>query len=966
MAGKIIGNQNPVVGIQHPYEINTLASILMGGFSTPNSVYEWYLYKKQKNGTWKDITQTPKNGIKVSYNFGEISIGVEFRMKVYEVKSGLLPNMTPSKTLEATLDIVPSSSKIPQIEKVVLFKKSGGDVNQANYRDTLTAQAHCIAMFDQEVEFNLWEDDAAEGGHNPTINKNNRSPRIYKARVNEKGIAEVKIPLSSDEKILKQIANKYLMKGDKNEGKNHEYYVTASYHGKIQKASQVNVDVANPDYKKEQPKQQVPPSQQPTLPPKKPQPGKTTSQPQKPQPKQNTPKFPATKSSSAPRQADSQGRITDAYFVNAQSQRISQIVVGQEIQVQIRSSNMTGKNIQYVIWEYDASGHDEIYRSSKMVVKGDVVNTSAIKIDNLKFSKGYSTSATVFGKPMDGDSVVQSYFIEVIPLDVSAESKKFGLTDEKQRLEVLKSAAVVNAAKQEAVKKGECFCNRDFEEKDVRKLVKLLKGSETIWEGQALRGGKRAECDISDKSFVSLTKELNNVFKRYNINTCTRKMHFLAQVCEETGVFALSEETKSKYASSKSLYKGRGVIQLTGVKAKGSKLYDLPGPYQNYSDYTRDQNVVKNPSIVANNVHYCIDSGGWSWSANAKAPSFKESKKDLQSTKDKKKRLREKYKEILGKTPNEIADYVDKYQLEIGKVINGFHENTDPINQVTRKLYYTLLKDNFFEFRKYHENIVEKKKEKINDEIVNYHIFSDGNIEKHIPKKIKVGYENTYGYIYHDTKNKEHGICTAEWHITNEKANGEKPGKKPTHSKIIFDKYVHEGQTDRRIKYENGDIAEYGSNDGSSFWVLYRITGKKIELVKMPDSLNYSNDGVVIKYEFTKTQRRYTNPDYLAVFIGALADCGFVDVQTTGSCFEEASCFPSVEHVNGKSIDTIYLDDLREQQLINGFHNFGITKQLRGSKKKAFVHTTDGKKLHNSHLHSGIIASGKIKIIKEQ
>ena len=55
--------------------------------------------------------------------------------------------------------------------------------------------------------------------------------------MNEKGIAEVKIPLSRDERILRQIANKYLMKGDKSEGKNHEYYITASYHGKTQKAT---------------------------------------------------------------------------------------------------------------------------------------------------------------------------------------------------------------------------------------------------------------------------------------------------------------------------------------------------------------------------------------------------------------------------------------------------------------------------------------------------------------------------------------------------------------------------------------------------------------------------------------------------------------------------------------------------------------------------------------------------------
>jgi len=37
-------------------------------------------------------------------------------------------------------------------------------------------------MFDQEVEFQLWEDDASGGGHNAVINKNNHHTRTYKAR----------------------------------------------------------------------------------------------------------------------------------------------------------------------------------------------------------------------------------------------------------------------------------------------------------------------------------------------------------------------------------------------------------------------------------------------------------------------------------------------------------------------------------------------------------------------------------------------------------------------------------------------------------------------------------------------------------------------------------------------------------------------------------------------------------------
>jgi len=170
-----------------------------------------------------------------------------------------------------------------------------------------------------------------------------------------------------------------------------------------------------------------------------------------------------------------------------------------------------------------------------------------------------------------------------------------------------RSVSVVGASTEKQEEQEKCFCNRDFEEKDVRKFIKLLKGSETIWEGQALKGGKRAECNINDKSFAALRKELNTTLNKYKINSCIQKIHFLAQVCEETGTFTLSEETKSKYASSQSIYKGRGILQLTGIKEnKNDKFYNEPGPYTSYADYKGDQKIIKNPEIVATDIHYAI------------------------------------------------------------------------------------------------------------------------------------------------------------------------------------------------------------------------------------------------------------------------------------------------------------------------------------------------------------------------
>lgn len=914
MVGIIIGNQNPLLGTTYNYEIKPF------GLSFGSNKYEWYLYKKQKNGTWKDITGTPKTGEKVTYRFGEPGLGVEFEMKVYETKQGILPGMSSSKQLAGSMKLIPTSNTVPKIEKVVLFNRGARDVNKASYRDTLIAQAHCIGMFNKDIEFHLWEDDAPGKGHNSTINKNNRHTRTYTARVNEKGIAEIGIPLMSDERVLRQMANKLLMKGDQNEGANHEYYVTASYSGKIMGASQTNVDVANPDHKT---------GQQPTQP--------------KSQPQTNTPKFP-TGQGGGPRQPDPKGNIIEAVFVDSSGKELSKVAVGNKVHVRIHSKNMVGKYIQYVIWEYDMGSNDEVYRSGNIKIPADLCDTMGFVITKDIFKKGVDSFI-----PNDPDQKTQNYFIEIISKDLAAESKKFGVSSE-GLLTVenpLSPSGVQNTPKPN--KPGEkCFCNRDFEEKDVRQIIKLLKGSETIWEGQALKGGKRAPCNISDKSFATLTKELNSALKKYKINTCAQKMHFLAQVCEETGTFSLSEETKSSYLSSISVYKGRGLLQLTGVKKKGEEKYDAPGPYKDYADYKGDQNIVKNPEIVANNVHYCIDSGAWLWSVNKKMTS--NSKSDA---------ITKWGKETLGKSLNELAVYVDKYFELISVLLNGRNAKTGmPNGYQIRKNNYDLLKTSFFMYSKFHEN---NKGPVSAKGIITYNIYSEGKIEKHIPKTIKSGYEKQYRYVYHEN-NTEHEICIVEWHITKKKNNGVKFSIKPTHSKVLTDENVNEGQTKRRVKYENGDIAEYGSNKGKNFWNLYTAINSNIELVKMPDTLNETSLGII--YKFSNTKRRYTSPGALAGFIGALADCKFNDILTTGSCFYEGTCFPSVAHVNGKSIDTLYIERKKEEKFVKAMTKFYFDGQITGSDGTHSYPNTTHKSDHNDHLHSGFNES-KIKIINE-
>ncbi|MGV2449369.1 UNVERIFIED_CONTAM: hypothetical protein POZ17_01020 [Ralstonia mannitolilytica] len=614
MTGTIIGNQNPLVGTTYTYEIKP--SGLSFGLKGD---YEWYLFKKQKNGSWKDITGKPKTGEKVTYNFGEIALGIEFQMKVYETKKGLLPGLPSTRELAGSCVLIPTSNKVPKIDKVVLFNRGAKDVNKASYRDTLIAQAHCIAMFNKEIEFHLWEDDAPGKGHDASINKNNRHTRSYKARVNEKGIAEVSIPLMSDEKILRQMANQFLMKGDRNEGANHEYYVTATYSGKIQGASQVNVDVANPDYK-----------------------GQPQNQPKpKPQPEKHTPKFPAGQGG-GPKQPDPKGNIIEAVFIDDKGNELSKVAVGDKVRVRIHSKNMVGKHIQYVVWEYDTTSNDEVYRSGNIKIPADVCDTSGFVITKDIFGKGIDSP---IGDP---DSSTQNYFIEIISKDLSAESQKFGVNPEGlMQVEKVKSAAGVQNTQKPKPENGKCpNCDKPVTADDLktifpnasdanRKIVadtytKYMKdlGMNTCWNkahffaqakiesGDALSLKEGEGFNYYWESLIATfgafkTKEGREKAKLWGRAIRDRRDPKAVDVPRETQIKIANYAYSPPAAKAKELentepndgwnYRGRGLIQVTG---KGFYKYCNP-----YTLKYNNVDVIKNPDAIGQSIDLAVSSG---------------------------------------------------------------------------------------------------------------------------------------------------------------------------------------------------------------------------------------------------------------------------------------------------------------------------------------------------------------------
>jgi predicted chitinase len=106
----------------------------------------------------------------------------------------------------------------------------------------------------------------------------------------------------------------------------------------------------------------------------------------------------------------------------------------------------------------------------------------------------------------------------------------------------------------------------------------------------------------SDKSYETFTKEMNRIMKKYHINTCLRKIHFLAQTYHETDRFRAMTEYTSRYTKKYDPYRGRGLVHLTHKKT-----------YEKFAKYMNEQAIVSEPSIVAINMKYAFEAGGWYW-----------------------------------------------------------------------------------------------------------------------------------------------------------------------------------------------------------------------------------------------------------------------------------------------------------------------------------------------------------------
>lgn len=119
-----------------------------------------------------------------------------------------------------------------------------------------------------------------------------------------------------------------------------------------------------------------------------------------------------------------------------------------------------------------------------------------------------------------------------------------------------------------------CYCNGNIEVDEILNLIYHLrdkqsykskrnaffnKGSEYI-SSIRISSGKLIDNKEKIKLFIN---EMNAMFKKFKINTCKRKIHFISQMYLETISFIYTYESRTEVPSN---YKGGVDFQGRGMK----------------------------------------------------------------------------------------------------------------------------------------------------------------------------------------------------------------------------------------------------------------------------------------------------------------------------------------------------------------------------------------------------------------
>ena len=309
----------------------------------------------------------------------------------------------------------------------------------------------------------------------------------------------------------------------------------------------------------------------------------------------------------------------------------------------------------------------------------------------------------------------QNYFLEIIIFGSEAESSKFGLDDKVgQKMEVVRSAAVVNG-KKPAETNTTCICKEQYKDLiwggkvscDFRK--KVVEICTELWPAKpmemanGLMAVMKVETDGSFKAHQIMGKTLQDV------NSITKDDFYLKKKdgSKTSRAIGLIQFTQAALELVGDFVGGTGFDKLHQVKLNYAKMGEIRqlDKVKKYFSLQPKYNKLKNtPEDI-----YLLVFGPEGVGKNDSTVLYRE---NIDA---------EKYRQNESVDLNKTTRKDD--EITRGEILDRYHKSFDegskPINKP----------------QKFTCNIAKSTNDKdVTKDIITYHIFANGEIEKHIPK----------------------------------------------------------------------------------------------------------------------------------------------------------------------------------------------------------------------------------------